>query len=605
MTEPPLQNGAAQPHEAPSKPQKGPPKDERTPLSRQAVNGLQRKERLEFMGLRGWYLASLVLVYFMSTATNLITYILKPILLLYTNAQGWTTATDTKFYTGIMVTTAMLPILLNPIVTKWTDSRSPKEVFVVIPLLCAIGLALMLVQNKWFYFVGITLTSGILSLRAARQAWILGAVPVAHTSRAMLVLVVSFPIGSLLGPVTAIGISKLWPGEDYRMVLGIGPYSVVVDQYTMVYAFCLAMMSLQVLLVAAIFKDACQDDSASVISSLYYYAEPTKDGNASFSSAPGGGSFASGRSQSICVTYNKSVMCPYGTDDEMRSTEQSVGPQDEEVPKPKARLSTGRLAPKAALPAGAKRAPMWEDWVSEVDHHGQVVRVHSRQYTTRIFVYFGIWTFLINLTSGVFGQILNPVLVNSFELKFTAVSMVTTLHKVCALVASLCAIPLAKHGRDVNLMVVGLALQLLGIVFFCWVPMHLHLVIAGSALLEQGTTFSLAMAVALMSKLLGRRAQGWAFGVFSSFLMLGKGMSTVVGGWVLQGNTIGTWGLSVWGIPTFLVLLMLVHPNMQRFLNPERPLVKRMTNPEPPSVTADENETVLVEITPERQCTIM
>lgn len=47
------------------------------------------------------------------------------------------------------------------------------------------------------------------------------------------------------------------------------------------------------------------------------------------------------------------------------------------------------------------------------------------------------------------------------------------------------------------------------------------------------------------------------------------------------------------------------HPNMQRFLNPERPLVKRMTNPEPPSVTADENETVLVEITPERQCTIM
>lgn len=49
--------------------------------------------------------------------------------------------------------------------------------------------------------------------------------------------------------------------------------------------------------------------------------------------APGGGSFASGRSQSICVTYNKSVMCPYGTDDEMHSTEQSVGPQDEEVPK--------------------------------------------------------------------------------------------------------------------------------------------------------------------------------------------------------------------------------------------------------------------------------
>lgn len=44
------------------------------------------------------------------------------------------------------------------------------------------------------------------------------------------------------------------------------------------------------------------------------------------------------------------------------------------------------------------------------------------------------------------------------------------------------------------------------------------------------------------------------------FATAGKGMSTVVGGWVLQGNTIGTWGLSVWAIPTFLVLLMLVPP---------------------------------------------
>ncbi len=60
---------------------------------------------------------------------------------------------------------------------------------------------------------------------------------------------------------------------------------------------------------------------------------------------------------------------------------------------------------------------------------------------------------LLCCTAGVFAQILNPVLVNQFGLKFTAVSMVTTLHKICALVASLCAIPLAKHGRDVNLMV--------------------------------------------------------------------------------------------------------------------------------------------------------
>ena len=54
--------------------------------------------------------------------------------------QGWTTKTDTWYYTAMMVTTSLVPILINPFLTKWTDSRSPKEVFVVIPLLCAAGL---------------------------------------------------------------------------------------------------------------------------------------------------------------------------------------------------------------------------------------------------------------------------------------------------------------------------------------------------------------------------------------------------------------------------------------------------------------------------------
>jgi cyanate permease len=244
--------------------------------------------------------------------------------------------------------------------------------------------------------------------------------------------------------------------------------------------------------------------------------------------------------------------------------------------------------------------------VSEVDHNGRPVRVHSWDYTLRIFFCFAVWTFLINLTAGVFTQILNPVLVNRFGLQFAALSLVTTLHKVCSLLASLCAIPLAKHGRDSALIIVGVGLILAGILLFCWVPMHVSLVIAGSALVEQGTTFSLAMSVALMSKMLGRRAQGWAFGVFSSVLMLGKGVSTVVGGWVLQGTTIGTWSLALWGLPAFVVLLMLVHPNTQRFLDPERPLVKRMTHPEPPAASgAAGEEEVIVEITPDRGCAVM
>lgn len=51
---------------------------------------------------------------------------------------------------------------------------------------------------------------------------------------------------------------------------------------------------------------ACQDDSASVISSLYYYAEPTKDGNASFSSPRAGvgdgqGTFRKHRINGLCL----------------------------------------------------------------------------------------------------------------------------------------------------------------------------------------------------------------------------------------------------------------------------------------------------------------
>ena len=213
------------------------------------------QKRVELLGLRGWYLASLVLVYAMSVVTNLITYILKPTMLLYTNEQGWTSKEDTKFYTMLMVITSVLPIMLNPVVTKWVDARSSKEVFIFMPLLCALGLALMLVQNKWLYFTGMSLTSGILCLRAARQAWILGAVPAAHTSRATLTLAVSFPIGSLLGPLVAVGVSRCWPHADlvYSYTVA-GGYAVILSRYTVVYLVCFLIMSAQVLLVSFIFK---------------------------------------------------------------------------------------------------------------------------------------------------------------------------------------------------------------------------------------------------------------------------------------------------------------------------------------------------------------
>ena len=62
------------------------PNEKKKLLSTVALNG-QKKKHYEMLGLRGRYLGSLLLVYTMSVATNLITYVLKPIMLLYTNAQ--------------------------------------------------------------------------------------------------------------------------------------------------------------------------------------------------------------------------------------------------------------------------------------------------------------------------------------------------------------------------------------------------------------------------------------------------------------------------------------------------------------------------------------
>ena len=47
------------------------------------------------------------------------------------------------------------------------------------------------------------------------------------------------------------------------------------------------------------------------------------------------------------------------------------------------------------------------------------------------------------------------MLVNQFNFSLKETAAVTTFHKICALLASMAIIPLAKHGRDVNLMVLS------------------------------------------------------------------------------------------------------------------------------------------------------
>uniref|UniRef100_A0A7S1NSW6 Major facilitator superfamily (MFS) profile domain-containing protein n=2 Tax=Eutreptiella gymnastica TaxID=73025 RepID=A0A7S1NSW6_9EUGL len=603
------------------------PNEKKKLLSTVALNG-KKKPHYEMLGLRGRYLGSLLLVYTMSVATNLITYVLKPIMLLYTNEQGWTSRTDTWYYTAMMVTTSVVPIVINPILTKWTDCRSPKEVFVVIPLLCAIGLVLMLAQNKWCYFIGITFTSGILSLRAARQAWILGAVPPAHTSKATVALAISFPIGSLLGPIVAVGVSSLWPDDDLRYEYSVGPFGplaalmLVLDKYTVVYAVCFLMMSAQVILVAAIFKDACQDDSVSVVSSLFYdpnEANPPispRSRLSGYSSRTGSFAYYS-RAGSIISQSRGSLSVQTSVGDDL--SKPVVVPDDVELGSSDRRMQkrlsisldggkrSASLKPGPERPEQAtKRAPIWEGWVREQDHDGKVITIHSSNFTFQVFALFSIGTFLVNISSGVFNQILNPVLVNQFDFSLKSTAAVTTFHKICALLASMAIMPLAKHGRDVNLMILGLTSMIFGMLLFSWVPTQLPLVIIGSALLEQGNTFFLAMSVALLSKLLGRRAQGFAFGMFSSILMLGKGCATVLGGLVLQNQTVGTWGLLNWGIPCIFVWAVLFHPITRRYLDPDRPLIKTMCNPEPPMIEASGSfDSVILEGGDKQWCTVM
>ena len=99
--------------------------------------------------------------------------------------------------------------------------------------------------------------------------------------------------------------------------------------------------------------------------------------------------------------------------------------------------------------------------------------------------------------------------------------------------------------------------------------------------------------------------QGFSFGVFSSMLMLGKGCSTVLGGWTLHVGVVGTWYLLLWGLPAVGVFLALLQPRVRRYLDHDRPLVKAFNNPEPPNSESLESSLDAIFVDKKAACVVM
>ena len=184
-------------------------------------------------------------------------------------------------------------------------------------------------------------------------------------------------------------------------------------------------------------QDTCQDDSVSVISSLYYCPgqEPPVSPRSRLSSYSSTlqRSFASFE-RSKSASGHDEMNAAAAAAAHAQATVEALSKEDSELKSSSrsrtassARGSYGRLGKRKEMPTNAKRAPMWEGYVTAEDHNRRVVTIHSSTYAFRMFLFFSVMTFSTNVTTGVFNQVLNPVLVNHFHLEFGAVSLVCAL----------------------------------------------------------------------------------------------------------------------------------------------------------------------------------
>lgn len=132
----------------------------------------------------------------------------QPTFVLYFDVKGWTTSTDTLFYSLVMFANPVSTVIFTIVFGLWQNYRPSKELFIVDLLFTSLGYLIMaLVPNRWGFLAGFVLSRIFTGQGSVRNSYLVEHSRLEYRTLALSLLPVASYLGALLGPFVTFGCS--------------------------------------------------------------------------------------------------------------------------------------------------------------------------------------------------------------------------------------------------------------------------------------------------------------------------------------------------------------------------------------------------------------
>lgn len=188
-------------------------------------------------------------VFVMAVFTMLVMTAVSPTLLLYMNNAGFTTPTNIAPYVVTSTLSTAVPVVSNLAITALASSIGPGRALAIGALVAAFGIALFLLarHSLILFMIGYGLYASCNSFRVVRVSLLSKVVPPKDRTTVLATHALMTPLGALAGPLLWISAQTYRNGHE---LYSLGPFSVVMDRFSIVYILTLVAMFI-IYLVAA------------------------------------------------------------------------------------------------------------------------------------------------------------------------------------------------------------------------------------------------------------------------------------------------------------------------------------------------------------------
>jgi len=237
--------------------------------------------------------------------------------------------------------------------------------------------------------------------------------------------------------------------------------------------------------------------------------------------------------------------------------------------------NVSRLAAENEQKSSSQRSDIDPVVVHMEDGHDYAVL--PAEYRFRVFRYFCILMFSVNLSMGIFMVAFQPLMIARFHVSGKVMGWIFEIISVTALIPPLLVAYLSQRLKDRQIMVIGLTAKLCAILMYLPIfgPVQPWQIVVGYILMIKASIFFFTSVMSLFTKLLGDMSSGTLVGVLSSLSALGPALAQLFFARYILSYA-GTFWFGVFGLPVLFAMAMIMYPWFWQRLDPEREFVTKL-----------------------------